>query len=105
MFGRNYVLSQKETPPDTVSGFRNWWDKLPPAPCLIYFPRGTNLVLNADGEGVGIHMGSVTSLANDQVKGFCQHLTQAAQTSGLELLHPIEMGGATVAQTVGASDR
>jgi hypothetical protein len=45
-----------------------------------------SLVLNANGEGVGIYMGSVTSLANDQVEGFCQHLKQAAETLALELL-------------------
>lgn len=42
-----------------------------------------SLVLNANGEGVGIYMGSVTSLANDQVEGFCQHLRQAAETLAL----------------------
>ncbi|HEV2616688.1 MAG TPA: hypothetical protein VGU63_08790 [Candidatus Acidoferrales bacterium] len=45
-----------------------------------------SLVLNANAEGVGIYMGSVTSLANDQQEGFCQHLGQAAETLALELL-------------------
>ena len=45
-----------------------------------------SLVLNANREGVGIYKGSVTSLANEQVQGFCQHLKQAAETLALELL-------------------
>jgi hypothetical protein len=45
-----------------------------------------SLVLNANDEGVGIYIRSVTSLANQQVDGFCQHLKQAAETLSLELL-------------------
>jgi len=45
-----------------------------------------SLVISDKGLGIGIYMGSVTNIANQQLEGFCQHLGQAADTLSLDLM-------------------
>jgi len=45
-----------------------------------------SLVISDKGLGVGIYMGSVTNIGNQQAEGFCQHLGQAADALSLDLM-------------------